>query len=147
MMHPLPAVHHACSYDLKLLSTEPSSRIHVNPAQKSPTEAKRLLEQWKMLMTWMLRKSRLLGADHSVQGYELLPTCGLERGYVNEDTNLGFTQPSISQITFKHMLSSINTVSGISCYFTGRSADNKYKDMCRSVVPVSILVPPGLQFI
>jgi hypothetical protein len=61
MMHPLPAVHHACSYDLKLLSTEPSSRIHVNPAQKSPTEAKRLLEQWKMLMTWMLRKSLIGG--------------------------------------------------------------------------------------
>ena len=93
-------------------------------------------------------KSRLLWAGPLVRGYELLPACGLgKRGYVNEDTNLGFTQPSISQITFKHMLSSINTISGISCYFTGRSADNEYKDMCRSVVPVSILVPPGLQFI
>jgi hypothetical protein len=45
------------------------------------------------------------------------------------------------------MLSSINKISWISGYFTGCSADNKYKDPCRSVVPVSILVPPGLQFI
>jgi hypothetical protein len=51
MMHPLPAVHRAFSYDLTLLSTELSSRIHANPAQKSATEAKRLLEQWKMLVT------------------------------------------------------------------------------------------------
>ncbi len=122
------------------------------PLKSLTTEAKHLLKQWKMLMTWMLRNLAYCGWAFLYEATSCCPpSCGLEkRGYVTQVTNLGFkTAISFSDHLQAHdgdMLFLIITISGKSCQFKERSANNKYKDLLRSVVPVSIWLQRGAHF-